>query len=62
MDRIPLTYVYVAQVQAAAKALSRALDAMSDQRQDGATAAYEIAAARVHIENVYTLYAEGVRT
>jgi hypothetical protein len=56
MDQMPLSYVYVGQLQEAHAALTRA----SDQRQDGATAAAEVATARQRIENVYRLHGEGV--
>lgn len=62
MDRMPCTYVYVAQLQEASKAITRALDATSDERCDGAAAAREVAQARKSIENVYVLYDEGVRS
>lgn len=60
LDPIPCSYAYVAQLQGAAQALAKALDATADQRCDGAEAARHIVEARQRIENIWDMQAEGV--
>lgn len=59
-DVLPCSYVYVAQVQAAAKALEQALDAMSDQRLDGREALRQVTVARQRLDNVFALRESGI--
>jgi hypothetical protein len=66
-DRMPLSYVYRAQIQGAAKDLLDALDLWDDgyvltHPYADREIAEKIATARQRIENIYELKAEGVES